>query len=91
MDKCLSESTCLLLQLCFSSACSFVGGNVCGKWLQIVMAVIKMEKCLREMSPSKLSRLFFFFVDIGMNLANLVSFARWWELRRLSLRPLHII
>jgi hypothetical protein len=42
-----------------SVARSFVGGNVHGKWLQTVMAIIKMEKCLRVMSPSKLSRFSF--------------------------------
>jgi hypothetical protein len=34
-------------------------GNVRGKWLLIFMVVIKMKKCLRVMSLSKLSRFFF--------------------------------
>jgi hypothetical protein len=38
---------------------SFIGGNVCSKWLHTMMAVIKMEKWIRVMSPSKLSRFSF--------------------------------
>jgi len=53
----VSFSTLMAL---ISVARSFVGGiYVCDQWLQIVMVIIKMEKCIRAMSPSKLSRFAF--------------------------------
>jgi hypothetical protein len=51
-------------------------GKVCGKWMLIFMAIIKMKKVLGR-SSFKNVKIFFLFADAGTNSSNLVSSAHW--------------
>jgi hypothetical protein len=66
-------------------------GEVCVRQVVVdSVTVIKMENVLGDVS-FKIIKIFLLFANTGTNSANLVSSARWRELRGLSLRSLHIL